>query len=39
LEDQGIDGRMGSKWTLWRLVWGVCSGFIWLRVGTDGGLL
>jgi hypothetical protein len=23
LEDPGIDGRMESKWTLWRLVWGV----------------
>jgi hypothetical protein len=41
LKDQGIDGRMGSKWTLGRLVWlgGVWSGFSWLRVGTVGGLL
>jgi GH43 family beta-xylosidase len=23
LKDQGVDGRMGSKWTLERLVWGV----------------
>jgi hypothetical protein len=23
LEDQGVDGRMGSKWTLGRLDWGV----------------
>jgi hypothetical protein len=30
LKDQGIDGRMGSKWTLGRLVGGL-SGFIWLR--------
>jgi hypothetical protein len=22
LKDQGVDGRMGSKWTLWRLVGG-----------------
>jgi hypothetical protein len=22
LEDQGVDGRLGSKWTLGRLVWG-----------------
>jgi hypothetical protein len=22
-KDQGIDGRMGSKWILGRLVWGV----------------
>jgi hypothetical protein len=27
LEDQGVDGRMGSKWTLGRLVGGMCSGF------------
>jgi hypothetical protein len=39
LEDQGVDGRMGSKWTLGELVWGVWSGFIWLRIGTIGGLL
>jgi hypothetical protein len=40
LKDQGTDGRMGSKWTLARLVGGgVCSGFAWLRIGTVGGLL
>jgi hypothetical protein len=39
LEDQGVDGRMGSKWTLGRLVGGVWSGFTWLRIGTVGGLL
>jgi hypothetical protein len=33
LEDQGIDGRMGSKWTLGRLIGGVWSGFTWLRLG------
>jgi hypothetical protein len=22
LKDQGVDGRMGSKWTLWRLALG-----------------
>jgi hypothetical protein len=27
LEDQGVDGRMGSKWSLGRLVEGVWSGF------------
>jgi hypothetical protein len=38
LEDEGVDGRMGSKWTLgdWLGVW---SGFTWLRIGTVGGLL
>jgi hypothetical protein len=39
LRDLGVDGRMGSKWTLGRLVGGVWSGFIWLRIGTVGGLL
>jgi hypothetical protein len=39
LKDQGVDGRMGSKWTLGRLVGGVWSGFNWLRIGTVGGLL
>jgi hypothetical protein len=37
-EDQGADGRMGSKWTLGRLVGG-WSEFTWLRIGTVGGLL
>jgi hypothetical protein len=39
LEDQGVDGRMGSKRTLGRLVGGVWSGFTWFRIGTVGGLL
>jgi hypothetical protein len=39
MKDQGVDGRMGSKWTLGRLVGGVWSGFTWLRIGTVGGLL
>jgi hypothetical protein len=39
LEDQGINGRVGSKWTLSRLAGRVWSGFTWLRVGTVGGLL
>jgi hypothetical protein len=34
-----VDGRLGSKWTLERLVGGVWSGFTWLRLGTVGGLL
>jgi hypothetical protein len=38
-EDQGVDGRMGSKRTLGRLVVGVWSGITWLRIGTVGGLL
>jgi hypothetical protein len=39
LEDQGVDGRMVSKWTLGRLVGGVWSGFTWLKIGIVGGLL
>jgi hypothetical protein len=39
LKDQGVDGRMGSKWTFGRLVGAVWSGFTWLRIGTVGGLL
>jgi hypothetical protein len=39
LEDRGVDGRIGSKWTLGRLVGGMWSGFIWLRIGTVGRLL
>jgi hypothetical protein len=40
LKDQGVGGRMGSKWTLERLVeGGGWSGFTWLRIGTGGGLL
>jgi hypothetical protein len=38
LEDQGVDGRMGSKWILGRLFGGVWIGFTWLRIGTIGGL-
>jgi hypothetical protein len=36
LEDQVVDGRMGSEWTLGRLV-GVWSGFTWLRIGPLAG--
>jgi hypothetical protein len=38
LKDQGVDGRMVSKWTLRGLAGG-WSGFTWLRIGTVGGLL
>jgi hypothetical protein len=37
LENQGIDGNMGSKWILERLAGRVWSGFNWLRIGTSGG--
>jgi hypothetical protein len=39
LKEQGVDGRMGSKWILGRLVEGVWSRFSWLRIGIVGGLL
>jgi hypothetical protein len=34
LEDQGVDGRMGSKWTLGRLV-GECVEWIHLAQDRD----
>jgi hypothetical protein len=34
LKDQGVDGRMGSKWTLGRLVVGVVE---WIHVAQDRG--
>jgi hypothetical protein len=41
LDDQGVDGRMGSEWILGRLAGGggMWSGSSWLRIGADGGLL
>jgi hypothetical protein len=39
LKDKDVDGRMGSKWTLGRLVGGMWSGFTWLSIGTFGGVL
>jgi hypothetical protein len=38
-EDQGVDGKLGSKWTLERLAGRKWNGFTWLRIGTVGGLL
>jgi hypothetical protein len=39
MKDQGIDGRMGSKWTLGRLVGVLWIGLTWLRIGIVCGLL
>jgi hypothetical protein len=39
LKDQGVDRRMGSKWDLREIGWGVWSGFTWLRIGIVGGFL
>jgi hypothetical protein len=38
LEEQDVDGRMGSELILGRQAGGVLSGFSWLRTGTGGGL-
>jgi hypothetical protein len=38
-EDQGVGGKMGSKWILGRLARGMWIGFDWLRTETGGGLL
>jgi hypothetical protein len=35
LKDRGIDGWMGSKWILGRLVGRAWSAFTWLRIRTD----
>jgi hypothetical protein len=32
LKDQGVDGRMGSKWILGRLVWGDVE---WIHLAQD----
>jgi hypothetical protein len=37
LEDQVVDGVLGSKWTFGRLLSGVWIGFTWLRVGIMAG--
>jgi hypothetical protein len=39
LKDQGIDGRMGSKWFLGRLFGGGWNGFAWIRMGIVGKLM
>jgi hypothetical protein len=38
-QDLGIDGRKMLKWILGKYGLGVWIGFIWLKIGTGGGLL
>jgi hypothetical protein len=38
-EDMGIDERRTVKWILGEQGGSVWTGFIWLRIGTSGGLL
>jgi hypothetical protein len=39
MEDLGIDGRIILEWILGKYSEKVWAGFIWLRIGTGGGLL
>jgi hypothetical protein len=38
-EDLGIDGKIILEWILGKQGGEVWTGFIWLRIGTSGGLL
>jgi hypothetical protein len=39
LEDLGVDGNIILQWILGKWCGRVWTGFIWLRIGTSGGLL
>jgi hypothetical protein len=39
LKDPGVDGKIILKWIFERLGGRAQTGLIWLRIGTDGGLL
>jgi hypothetical protein len=38
LEDVGTDGRIILEWILQKCGRNLLTGFIWLRIGTSGGL-
>jgi hypothetical protein len=38
-EDQGVDGIIISEWISGNYGGNICTEFIWLRIGTSGGLL
>jgi hypothetical protein len=38
-EDLVVDGMKLFKWTLRKEDMGMWTGFIWLRIGIDGGIL
>jgi hypothetical protein len=37
LGDQGVDGRIILRWIFRKWDMGVCTGSMWLRIGTVGG--
>jgi len=37
-EDVDVDGMIILKWILEKLCWKMWDGFMWLRIGTSGGL-
>jgi len=39
LKDPGVDGRIILRWIFRRWDGRVCTGLIWLRIGTVGGHL
>ena len=39
LGDPGVDGRIILEWIFRKFDGGKCTYFIWLRIGTGGGLL